>query len=467
MNTEGGSMKINVFGTVTRVVVGLAVVAGIAFQPGAARAVDPAAKCESAKLNEVAKKGKCVANIASKSIKKNEAEDAAKLAKCSTKFNEKFAKSETKAGGLCPSNGDASLIETTVDDCVNGVISDLGGAPQGDTGEVKCQSKKAKEAGKYAQCRFKADSKGIKKGLSPDYGKCDTKLSDKWAKIEAKPPCLTTGDLAAVKADIDACQAAIGIALGGLCGNTIINAGEECDDGNTTGGDGCSAFCQNEPLVEYSQDYEALGLTDPDALGTNPGGDGWLVGANVFAGAAPGGGFLYNYFAFTAPNGGPAFSALVSGEGGPEQGSQQLSIYNDYNNGDHATPNTIEAVVFRERPVVAGDVGRTLTFQFDHKAGNINDPADLTCMSPNPPCASTASAFIKTLDPGMGFATIDLISADMTAISTTWGTTLLTLDIDVTKVGFILQVGFQSRASHYQPTGIFYDNVSVSTLPTP
>jgi len=30
------------------------------------------------------------------------------------------------------------------------------------------------------------------------------------------------------------------------CGNSIVEAGEQCDDGNNKGGDGCSATCQNE-----------------------------------------------------------------------------------------------------------------------------------------------------------------------------------------------------------------------------
>ncbi len=32
-----------------------------------------------------------------------------------------------------------------------------------------------------------------------------------------------------------------------VCGNGIIESGEQCDDGNTNGGDGCSSTCQNEP----------------------------------------------------------------------------------------------------------------------------------------------------------------------------------------------------------------------------
>ncbi|HEX2691244.1 MAG TPA: hypothetical protein VHN14_31745 [Kofleriaceae bacterium] len=32
-----------------------------------------------------------------------------------------------------------------------------------------------------------------------------------------------------------------------VCGNAAVEAGEQCDDGNTTSGDGCSSSCQLEP----------------------------------------------------------------------------------------------------------------------------------------------------------------------------------------------------------------------------
>jgi len=35
-------------------------------------------------------------------------------------------------------------------------------------------------------------------------------------------------------------------APGAICGNTIVETGEQCDDGNTTNGDGCDSSCQNE-----------------------------------------------------------------------------------------------------------------------------------------------------------------------------------------------------------------------------
>ncbi len=223
-----------VFGATARVVVGLAVVAGAAFWPTGALALDPGPKCQASKLGASAKQPKCRANVFAKSINKVEAPDAAKLAKCDGKFNDGFTKAEAKGDVDCPTSGDAASIEGVLDPCIDGIVTDLGGAPGAGGAEAKCQSKKLKEVGKYAQCRLKADSKGVKKALAPDYTKCNSKLSDKWAKIEAKPPCLTTGDLAAVKADFDACQATVSFALTGLCGNGTLNGGEQCDDGMTT-----------------------------------------------------------------------------------------------------------------------------------------------------------------------------------------------------------------------------------------
>jgi cysteine-rich repeat protein len=34
---------------------------------------------------------------------------------------------------------------------------------------------------------------------------------------------------------------------GGVCGDSVLDAGEQCDDGNDEGGDGCSETCQVEP----------------------------------------------------------------------------------------------------------------------------------------------------------------------------------------------------------------------------
>lgn len=199
-------------------------------------------------------------------------------------------------------------------------------------------------------------------------------------------------------------------------------------------------------LSAYSQNFESLDMSDPGALA----GDGWLVFGNVFD---SGGGYLYGYGPDPAPNGGPAFSAIAAGEGGPSQGAQQLSVYSDYNNADHACC-LIEANVFQEQIISGADVGSTWSFSFDSKRGNIDGD-------------TTALAFIKTLNPAAGFALTNFITADMTSISTDWNRHTLSITIDPGLVGQILQIGFASTATGFQGSGIFYDNIDFAAVPIP
>jgi len=51
------------------------------------------------------------------------------------------------------------------------------------------------------------------------------------------------------------------------CGDGIVSGAEECDDGNTTGGDGCSSTCQlemTELICDDVLDNEGDGLVDCD-----------------------------------------------------------------------------------------------------------------------------------------------------------------------------------------------------------
>ncbi|MFO0728341.1 MAG: DVUA0089 family protein [Myxococcota bacterium] len=51
-------------------------------------------------------------------------------------------------------------------------------------------------------------------------------------------------------AGVTAYQVKIDVVAADICGNTVTEAGETCDDGNTTSGDGCSATCASEiPLI--------------------------------------------------------------------------------------------------------------------------------------------------------------------------------------------------------------------------
>jgi hypothetical protein len=196
-------------------------------------------------------------------------------------------------------------------------------------------------------------------------------------------------------------------------------------------------------LEPYTEDFEGLNQADTGALG----GAGWLVFANVFGpGGAP---YLYGYGVFPAPNDGGGFCQIAIGEGGATQGLQQLNTFSDYNNVDHAVGNVIEANTFKEQIIGVGDVGETWVFQFDGKRGNLAG-------------ATTAVAFIKTLDPNAGFALTNFLTVDMTTAPTTWGTYSITITIDASLVGQILQTGFANSCTLYEGSGVFYDNLSWS-----
>jgi len=196
-------------------------------------------------------------------------------------------------------------------------------------------------------------------------------------------------------------------------------------------------------VTPYSQDFE--GYAPPSSGGLL--GDGWLVFGNVFD---AGGVYQGGYGPFDAPNNSdaPAFCLIASGEGGTAQGAQQLVVFSDYNNASHGNTDwVIESLVFQEQTIEAGDVGQTVVFSFDAKMGDLAG-------------ASEAAAFIKTIDPGAGFATTNFVTTDTTSIPTTWGSYSVQLAIDSGLVGQILQFGFLTRASNYEASGVFYDNVN-------
>ncbi len=193
-------------------------------------------------------------------------------------------------------------------------------------------------------------------------------------------------------------------------------------------------------LAPYSQDFEGLVAADTAALAN----DGWLVFGNVFGGDWS---YWYGYGPFGAPNDGFGFCQIVTGEGGVDQGAQQLVVFSDYNNGDHGNGAWIESNVFQEQMVVAGDVGQTYIFDFQAKLGNLAG-------------ASTAAAFIKTLDPNNGWVTTNFLTFDVTAIPTFWSDYTLQLSIDAGLVGQIFQFGFMNVATGYESSGVFYDNIN-------
>ena len=214
--------------------------------------------------------------------------------------------------------------------------------------------------------------------------------------------------------------------------------------------------------VKYSEDFEALDAGMGDSLGNA----GWTVFGSVWnAGSDPY--FLpvadnpnaprFGYGPFSAPNGGPAFSAIATGEGGVEQGAQQLSAYNDYNccdpggtnEGHFSGTDLVESNVFQEFTLDATDIGSTYTFSFDAKRGNISG-------------GSRAIAFIKTLDPNDNFNTTNFVQIDATSLDANWNRYSVELAIaDPALDGQLIQIGFSSVASNFEDSANFYDNIEL------
>ena len=219
-------------------------------------------------------------------------------------------------------------------------------------------------------------------------------------------------------------------------------------------------YCRGS-CPEYTHDFESLDRASRTALSE----DGWLVFGQVFDGS---GALKFDYGPFPAPNGGQAFSAIVTGEGSPDQGAQQLLVYNDYNccdppnQGHFNGTDRVTSLVFQQpftlgNPISADDVGKTLEFSFDAKRGNINDPTG----------SSTAVAFIQTVDPNAGFAQTNFVSVDMTSLPAgTWDLYSISLTIDAGLVGQLLEFGFLTIASNFEPSGVLCDNI-LAALETP
>ncbi len=194
-------------------------------------------------------------------------------------------------------------------------------------------------------------------------------------------------------------------------------------------------------LSAYSQNFETLNMADPNALLN----DGWNAYVNDFDG---GHNYLFGY-GFAAPNGGNAASAVINGQGGAGQGNQQLSIYSNYNDNNAAT-GYVETNVYEQQTIGNADVGKTVLFRFDAKHGDWASAAH----------APTAAAFIKTLNPAQGYATTHFVTTDMTSAPPTWGTYSVSLTIDPSLVGQLLQFGFMDTQTGYDPTVVFYDNIN-------
>ena len=195
---------------------------------------------------------------------------------------------------------------------------------------------------------------------------------------------------------------------------------------------------------------------DPACGGNVPGGFfiGNIVGSTAWFPGPPPAGF---YAPGDYNNG---FSAIVTEQGGPDQGVYQLSIFNDYNpfGPFPGNPDTdVTSFVLNDLGIIdATDVGKTYIFSFDAKLGNIVDPWQ----------AEAFMKVIKTSDGSGNELAYERFDSDA-LLTKNWGGGSIEVLITEGMVGELLQIGFNSTSQNYGATGIYYDNLNVAAIPVP
>jgi hypothetical protein len=117
-------------------------------------------------------------------------------------------------------------------------------------------------------------------------------------------------------------------------------------------------------------------------------------------------------------------------------------------------------------PIGAADIGLCWTFTGDYKAPTVGGIAE-------PDTNATTNAFFVTLDPNDtdpitgGWAATNEERFETTAASNTeYARFSVSVDLaDPQLIGQVLQIGFNTRATNFEDSGVYYDNLEVSTRP--
>jgi hypothetical protein len=189
---------------------------GILLVPTAAQAQATTAKCTAAKIKCANGKATGLLGCHNKAEGKNVPVDPACISKVDTKFSlpAKGCMEKAESKPPCATTGDAGSLEAKVDAFVLDVVTELDpGYPtpvlnKCSAGKKKCVANKVKAIlGCYGKNATKPDPVAL--------AACIQKAQDKYsggvdptkgcfAKLELKPPCLTTGDSGTLESKVDA-----------------------------------------------------------------------------------------------------------------------------------------------------------------------------------------------------------------------------------------------------------------------
>ena len=195
-------------------------------------------------------------------------------------------------------------------------------------------------------------------------------------------------------------------------------------------------------LVSYSENFESLIPTSSTALSDA----GFLIYSNSYSdqGLTT---MLTSAGSSAAQNDYRAFSQVVTGQGGLDQGAQQLLVYSNYLSRDQSGL-FVDALTLQQQTIGAADIGTTWSFSFDAKQGDITG-------------SSRASAWIRAVDAGITLGE-DLL--DTTSLGFNWDKYVVSLYIDTAWEGKTLEFGVRSAATGYTMSGVYYDNFYLAQI---
>ena len=240
----------------------LPIVTLLLLAPVTTQAASPAQRCAATKQKAAGKKAAGKLKCWMRAVKRGESINMDCIFKAELKFSRSYDKAESRGG--CVTTNDKGMIETKVDGFVDDVVSDLTGSPAGALLTTQpardCAARKLKATGRKASSKLKCWAKGTLKGTPADSGclaRAEGRYSKAWDKAELKGGCATSNDKTTIEGKVDVFVGGVvamlpstptttttpttsttTTTLNPLCGNAMLDPGEECD-GSNLGGAAC------------------------------------------------------------------------------------------------------------------------------------------------------------------------------------------------------------------------------------
>lgn len=194
--------------------------------------------------------------------------------------------------------------------------------------------------------------------------------------------------------------------------------------------------------VLFSDNFETSGAGGATTLSAP-----WEMNKEVYSSAGAYIGGYYPGFTF-GPN------AIVTGQGGPSQGTYQGKVWPDYDYAPDWTNGKIQKIsLLVTRRLSSADIasGR-IEMNFDSKLQPLLGPD------------TQATAWMKLLSPD--FSQL-WWQESLTLSGSTWSSNSVGMNFDGSQVNANLQWGFTVSSTNYQDNGLFMDNVVVAGVPEP